>query len=363
MPTTEPHEAQRRNWWQRRFPARFEDSCINEKEHDMRRLFFSPPTLGRASAQVGIAAALAVIAASARASFPGEPGRIAFMSNRPGNFDIYTVKQNGKDVVQLTTDSASDLFPSWSADGSKIVFTSTRDGNTEIYVMNADGSGQTRLTSNTSFEENPVFSPDGSKIAFASTHDAPISCPGTALPASCVPYTEIYVMNADGSNVVRLTTNWALDRFPIFSPDGSKIAFTSNRDGNTEIYVMSADGTDQVRITNRPGGDSQPNWSPDGTRIAWRSSPVERPEIGDIWVMNADGSNAIQLTDDPADDLRPAWSPSGTKIAFRSLRTNQGDIYLMKADGSKQEQLTDDPAQDAYPDWRPLRSGATETDD
>jgi Tol biopolymer transport system component len=155
-----------------------------------------------------------------------------------------------------------------------------------------------------------------------------------------------------------------LDRFPIFSPDGSKIVFTRGPSPVlTDVWVMDSDGSDQGQITYRPGGDSQPNWSPDGTRIAWRSSSVEHPEIGDIWVMNADGSNPSQLTDDPADDLRPAWSPSGTKIAFRSLRTNQGDIYVMKADGSKQEQLTDDPAQDAYPDWQPVPSGAAEADE
>jgi len=356
MPTTEPHEAHRRKWWQRRFPARFEDSCVNEKEHDMRRLFFSPRTLFHASLLLSIA--VAVIAASARASFPGEPGRIAFMSDRSGNWDIYTVKPNGKDTVQLTDDPAADQFPSWSADRSKIVFTSTRDGNAEIYVMNADGSEQTRLTFDTSFDENPVFSPDGSKIAFASTRDAPPGfCPGTGFPLACVPYTEIYVMDADGTKIVRLTTNSALDRFPMFSPDGSKIAFTSNRDSNTEIYVMNTDGSDQTRITYRPGGDSQPSWSPDGIQIAWRSTPPEHPDTGgDIWVMTADGSDAAQLTTDPADDLRPAWSPSGAKIAFRSLRTNRGDIFIMKADGSKQEQLTDDPAQDAYPDWQPVAS-------
>jgi TolB protein len=157
------------------------------------------------------------------------------MSNRGGNFDIYTMKHNGKGVVQLTTDPAADQFPSWSADGAKIAFTSTRDGNAEIYVMNADGSDQTRLTSSPSYDENPVFSPDGSKIAFDSTRDAPISCPGNVLATACVPYTEIYVMDADGSNVVRLTSSPGLDRFPIVSPDGTKIAFTSGRDGNTEI--------------------------------------------------------------------------------------------------------------------------------
>ena len=291
----------------------------------------------------------------APAAFPGEPGRIAFFSNRSGNFDIYTVKPNGKDVVQLTTSPSIDQFPAWSADGSKIVFTSTRDGNAEVYVMNADGSDQTRLTTNPGFDENPVFSRDGSKIVFASTRDAPMACPGDRLPAACVPYSEVYVMNTDGSDVIRLTTNSTLDRFPMFSPDGSMIAFTANRDGNTEIYTMHGDGSDQTRITNRPGGDSQPGWSPDGARIAWRSSPVEHPEIGDIWVMNADGSEPTQLTDDPADDLRPAWSPSGAKIAFRSLRTGaNGDIFVMKADGSHEEQLTDDPAFDAYPDWQPL---------
>ena len=311
--------------------------------------------LGRAAVLVTLALAVGILAGIARAAFPGEPGRIAFFSNRGGNFDIYTVKQNGKDVVQLTTDPAIDQFPTWSADGSKIVFTSTRDGNAEVYEMNADGSGQTRLTSNRGFDENPVFSPNGSMIAFASTRDAPIACPGDRLPTACVPYSEIYVMDADGSNLVRLTTNSTLDRFPMISPDGSTIAFTANRDGNTEIYVMNTDGSNQTRITNRPGGDSQPGWSPDGARIAWRSSPVEQPEIGDIWVMNADGTDPIRLTDDPADDLRPAWSPSGTRIAFRSLRTgSDGDIFVMKEDGSKQEPLTDDPAFDAYPDWQPL---------
>jgi Tol biopolymer transport system component len=330
----------------------------NRKEHTMRRSF-NRVALARATVMFSIAA-LAATASAGQAAFPGETGRIVFMSNRTGNFDIYTVKQNGQAVVQLTTHPAADQFPSWSADGMKIAFTSLRDGNGEIYVMNADGSSQERVTDNSFYDEGPVFSPDGTKIAFASTRDAPIACPSTFRNAACTPYTEVYVMNADGSNVTRLTNNSSLDLFPMFSPDGTKIAFTSGRDGNTEIYVMNTDGSEQTRITDRPGGDSQPSWSPDGGRIAWRSSPVATPEIGDIWVMNANGTEATQLTDDPADDLRPTWSPSGTKIAFRSLRIPNGDIYRMKADGSKEQPITLDPAQDAYPDWQPL---AAELDD
>jgi Tol biopolymer transport system component len=247
----------------------------------MRRLF-RPSAPARAGALTGIVIAVAAVSGAARASFPGEPGLIAFMSNRGGNFHIYTVKQNGKDIDQLTTDPGADQFPSWSPDGSKIAFTSTRDGNAEIYLMNADGSDQARLTSNPSYDENPVFSPDGSKVAFDSTRDAPVSCPGSVLAAVCVPYTEVYAMDFDGSNVVRLTSSPGLDRFPIFSPDGTKIAFTSSRDGNTEIYIMNADGTGQTRITNRPGGDC----SRTGRRTEHESPGARRRSTTRRWVTS-----------------------------------------------------------------------------
>jgi dipeptidyl aminopeptidase/acylaminoacyl peptidase len=164
----------------------------------MRRSF--KPTALASAVAVFTAIGLAVTAAAGLAAFPGETGRIAFMSNRAGNFDIYTVKQNGQDAVQLTNDPAADQFPSWSADGSQIVFTSTRDGNAEIYVMNADGSDQRRVTYNTTLEENPVLSPDGTKIAFASTRDAPIACSPSGLTSSCIVWTEIYVMEPRGSH-------------------------------------------------------------------------------------------------------------------------------------------------------------------
>jgi Tol biopolymer transport system component len=295
----------------------------------------------------------------AHAAFPGEPGRIAFMRN-PGNggdWNIFTMAPNGADVRQLTTDPGQDMFPSWSADGQQLAFTTTRDGNAEIYVMQPDGSGQTRVTNNTVYDETPVFSPDGSRIAFVSTRDAPIACPTTVRNAACTPYTEVYVMDADGSNVVRLTNSVGFDLFPMFSPDGSKIAWVAQRDGNIDVWVMNADGTDQTRLTTDPDAQSQPSWSPDGTRIAFRNSPAATPDtVGNIWVMNADGSNPTQLTASPKVDLRPAWSPSGAKIIFRRNRTGAAAIYEVKADGTKLRQLTftTDPVQDAYPDWQPL---------
>jgi len=128
--------------------------------------------------------------------------------------------------TQLTTNTAYDITPSFSGDGSKIAFMSNRDGNFEIYVMNADGTSQTRLTNNAAYDGLPSFSGDGSKIAFFSDRDG---------------NWEIYVMNVDGTGQTNLSNNPAADDNPSFSGDGSKIAFSSNRDGDFEIWVIRMD--------------------------------------------------------------------------------------------------------------------------
>lgn len=157
-------------------------------------------------------------------------------------------------------------------------------------------------------------------------------------------------MNADGSNVVRLTDYPDRDFDPAWSPDGSQIAFASRRDGNHDLYVMNTDGSNVVRLTDGPGIDLSPDWSPDGSRIAF--------EDGDsnISVINVDGSDLVQLTDDPAPEGYPAWSPDGSLIAFTSNRDGDQDIYVMNADGTNVVQLTDDPAEDGRPDWEPAPS-------
>jgi hypothetical protein len=142
-----------------------------------------------------------------------------------------------------TLDSAT---PAWLPDGKRIAFMSGRDGNAEIYVMDADGSNQTRLTLDLAGDESPAWSPGGELIAFFSYRDG---------------FPEIYVMNADGSGVRRLTNNSVSDGSPCWSPDGEHIAFDSDRDGNWEIYVMNADGSEQVNLTQSPDEqDHFPAW-------------------------------------------------------------------------------------------------------
>jgi TolB protein len=174
------------------------------------------------------------------------------------------------------------------------------------------------------------------------------------------------------SSVVHLTDNPSIDVNPAWSPDGTRIAFVSTRDGGFDIYVLGVEcaslpeGCDSnaIQLTDHPALDGKPAWSPDGTRIAFES---DRNGNRDIYLMDAEcaslpkgcGSNAIQLTDHPADDFHPAWSPDGTHIAFESERDGDPDIYLMDAEcaslpkgcGSNVVQLTDHPANDRQPAW------------
>ena len=154
---------------------------------------------------------------------------------------------DGSGVSNLTNHPAFDWFPHWSPDGSKIAFHSNRDGNFEIYIMDADGKNPLRLTDHPARDQWAVFSPDGSSIAFSSQRDG---------------QSEIYTVDTRGNNLKNLSRSPANDYAPAFSPDGGKIAFYSDRDGNTEIYVMDAKGSNQIRLTQRPDEDHFPTWLP-----------------------------------------------------------------------------------------------------
>ena len=185
-----------------------------------------------------------------------------------------------------------------------------------------------RLTNNNAKDGTPVWSPDGSKIAFWSNRDGK---------------NEIYVMDSDGSDVKRLTNNMSDDNNPKWSPDGRKILFDSDRDGNLEIYIMDADGTNQIRLTHNNASDSATSWSPDGSKIAFASNRDNSyPHNFDIFVMDADGSNVRKIVDDPEYDAEPRWSPDGRRILFVTRRNGDFDVYEMNADGSGQRNMTPD---------------------
>ena len=214
----------------------------------------------------------------------------------------------------------------------------TSVGDLDIFVINADGSGRANLTNSPGRDAVPAWSPEGSRVAFTSRRTGD---------------SEILVMGDDGTAQLNLTNHPGSDQHPTWSPDGGRIAFGSDRDGQFDVWVMNADGSGVTNLSNNPTFDNYPDWSPDGALIAFHS---DRTGQHDIWVMNADGSGQRDLSDNPgAADSGPAWSPDGTRIAFVSDRDGNLEIFVMSADGSEQTQLTftDPGGVNRWPAWSP----------
>jgi dipeptidyl aminopeptidase/acylaminoacyl peptidase len=248
------------------------------------------------------------------------------------------------EIVGLFTTSAlpsvhADLRPSservrsdadaFSGPPHSIAFHSNRDGNNEVYVMNPDGSDQTRLTTESRNDQRPDVSPNGEQIAFVSNRIIPETNPSGDF--------EIFVMNSDGSDVRQLTSNGAEDSWPRWSPNGRWIAFHSNVDGNFEIYIIRPDGTDLTRVTDYTGLDQFPEWSPNGKHLAIRRDT-------DLYLIDLDGYNPIQLTDEATGfNQMASWSPDGKQLAFLSTREGYPSVFVMDTDGSNQVNLTPKP--------------------
>jgi Tol biopolymer transport system component len=332
----------------------------------------APAASGRQAA-TGIALSLLLVSVTLGAwlaagislqAFPS--GRIAFQSDRDGNWELYlmpapacpvpdrprgsqTQSKAGDDMpIRLTYTPAEEWLPRWSPDGSHLGFVSNRDGDWGLYMLDVQkalqmggDSGLVRLTAYPGNDWDLAWAPDGKRIAFSSLRDG---------------NWEVYIMGLDGNGEKNLTSHPADDWLPAWSPDGQQIAFVSDRDGNWEIYTMRADGTGLVNLTQNPGDDWIPAWSPNGQHIAFQTN---RDGNWEIYTMNSDGSQQTNLTNDPADDWDPAWSPAplegGTgsqHIIFMSERDGNREIYVMDAqNGGGIRRLTDNPAADKNPAW------------
>ena len=288
-------------------------------------------------------------------------GRIAFASYRSFCTEIWSMKADGSNAVQLTGlgDTYCSIYAegaAWSPDGSKIAFYYAPNGNPppgsyvvlDVFVMNRDRSdvhelaglygtyGRGPLTLVGRYD--PAWSPDGTKLAAAGVFVYCAPGPGGSCGTPLPPF--ITVMNADGSGLVAR----GYGQEPAWSPDGTKIAFTCG----IAICVMNADGTGRTNLTSDSSSNSGPAWSPDGTKVAFRSN---RPGHFDLYVMNADGSGVTALTVDTATEGRPAWSPDGKKIAFASNRDGNYEIYIMTPDGSGVMRVTNNTVFDGRPAW------------
>ena len=275
---------------------------------------------------------LAFVPATGVHAQSGPPASVAFHSNRGGSNDIYVMNPDGSDQTPVfTTLGINDQRPDISPDGRKIAFASSRTGHFEIFVMNSDGTDVRKLTDTLPGITNswPRWSPNGEWIAFHS------NMTGTF---------QIHAARPDGSEVRQLTDS-AVNQFPAWSPDGTRLAVRRDFD----IYVLDlTGGSAPVRLTTVGPLNQMPSWSPDGTQIAFMSTREQPGNYASVFIMNADGSAQVNLTPKADAGLNtwssraPAWSPNGKYIYFTGIRPGipTEQIYVMGADGSNQTLLT-----------------------
>lgn len=283
---------------------------------------------------------------------------------------IFTMSENGSNRKQLTFGPDEHWMPMWSPDGKKIAYVSRAPQSMNIYVMDADGTNKKLLASG-GISMGPSWSPDNKKIVYAHAD---------LIPGGQTVALDIWVMNADGTNKIQLTKEVSDDNIPTWSPNGTKIAFTSNRVGNRyQIFVMNADGSNPKALTTayfdtiiqQDIEQKVPAWSPDGRYIAYwagveanvQSVPgVEFPgDVWNVWVMNADGSNQRKLI--IGDD--PAWSPDSKTILFPACPSftappgcsGGGSLSVggISPDGSQRRILFQTNGDFGRVSWQPLR--------
>jgi len=253
---------------------------------------------------------------------------IVFESFREANVsELYRMNADGSGVVRLTTNGAPEDRPGgYHPDGSQLVSHTARDGDVEVYKMNADGPGAVNLTVNPAFDGLPTWSPDGAWIFFSSDRGSPSGA------------LDVRRMSSFGGEPGRLSRNAvAEDAAGDVSPDGTRVVFHTTRDTpagqppSFDINVMNADGSGKVRLTSAPGDDLFPVWSPDGRRIAFDS---HRDGDREVYVMNADGSGQQRITSNPGFDGHCAWQRPCTVTGSGLIRGTDGADVICGSPGN-----------------------------
>ena len=274
---------------------------------------------------------------------------IVYESNVEGNAEIFVINEDSSDPVNLSNDPAYDGMPRWTADGTRIIFVSNRDaggkneegGGNDVYIMNADGSNVRRITTDSAGYAFPTLSSDGQMIAFdGGRNDAE--------------YASVFVMNANGSGVTQITDTGTNEGYVSWTPDSQRIAYDTFRDGEPEIYMVNKDGTSPVSLTHFESHIGDPRLAPDGKSITFESGMKD--DNSEIYVLSLDDKSLDRLTNDPGDDRSSAISHDGTRVVFASDRGREREqfvLYVVNRDGSELTRLEPTGTSNLYPDFRP----------
>lgn len=258
--------------------------------------------------------------------------KLAFVSDRDGNKEIYIMDYDGKRQQRITHNRDIDLLPSWSRDGEKILYTSYRKQNPDLFMFHLY-TGKTEMISSGGVNYAADWAPDSEQIVYTS------SKAGNA---------EIYVRNMETGREKRLTFNRTIDTSPCWSPNAKEIAFVSQRSGIPRVYIMDNEGANVRCITYDGTHFDSPAWSPDGSRIAYVSMVEGRL---DIYVYHVKNNTMIKLTEKAGRNENPTWSPDGRHIIFASSRTGRYQLYTVDYDGGNLKRLTS-KGENKMPAWQ-----------
>lgn len=272
----------------------------------------------------------------ASATYAGKNGRITFVSDLSGTFQLYTINPDGSDIVQVTNlppTANATWFPDYSPDGRQIVFSHDMTGQLELYVINADGTGLRQVTLADGTDKLfPRWSPDAATFVFLRIENQGLTF-------------AISLIGSDGSGSIRdvTTSSWEMYQ-PTFTPDGKQILFGSQEGGLVSaIWTMNVQGSSRKRLTEAAIEAGGPDVSPDGRHVAFYSQQ-NTPRPTHVFVMNLNGAEVTQLVPEELVSLYPTYSPDGTKISFQggdSLATS-ANLFTINTDGSGMTKIASD---------------------
>ena len=268
--------------------------------------------------------------------------KLAFVSDRSGEKEIWVMDYDGHNQYQLTTVRNLALTPSWAPDGERIAYTTYARNVPDIAIISRIDRRGFPFPELDGTTTTPSWSPDGDQIAFSSSMNK----------VRDVHDLELYVSDSRGRSPRRLTTSYGVDMSPVWNPrTGREIAFLSDRSGSPQLYTIDAQGGNLRQLVSGGGQAVNPAWSPDGQTIAFAWKRRRSPNF-DIYLHDLATNRNVQLTQNRSDNERPNWAPDGRHIVFESDRTGRKQIYSMLADGTDVRQLTREGKNEG-PAWSP----------
>lgn len=262
---------------------------------------------------------------------------VTVRTNTTGN-ELWIVRPNGGEPQRLGGTSSVISRPSWSLDGKNVLYTERASAQADLYLLPVGGGRKTLLSREPGMNADARLAPDGSAIALTLTRDG---------------NSEIYSLS--NGQFTRLTNTWQLDGSPIWSPNGDRIAFVSGRLGANEIFVMERDGKNAEPLTGLGLNAQHPDWSPDGERIVFSARDGEKKS--DIWTVDVKSRAVVRISSGAGLETEPSYSPDGRWIVFVSDRDGERDLWVMSADGGEARRITKD-GNYSSPSWSPLSRDA-----